>query len=390
MRRPVLGAAIGTVVLVAAASAGNIAAATAVTAASARHAKHTCAAAPAGSAACHALVVVDSSGKPVVTSTPGGYGPADLQSAYNLSATAGGGATVAIVDAYNDPTAASDLALYRSTFTLPPCTTTSGCLRQVSQTGGSRLPRTNAGWATEISLDLDMVSAACPSCKILLVEASSASFTNLGAAVNYAATQGVAAISNSYGGSDTAQLSAYDHSGIAITASSGDGGYGVEAPASFGSVVGVGGTSLNRNSAMSRRWAETAWSGAGSGCSAYNAKPSWQTSATLCSRKAVADVSAVADPNTGVAVYDTTPYQGRTGWQVYGGTSVASPIIASVFAMAGKTADYPASLLWANPPALFDITTGLNGTCSPSVWCTAGIGWDGPSGLGTPNGTAGF
>jgi len=390
MRRPVLGAAIGTVVLVAAASAGNIAAATAVTAASARHAKHTCAAAPAGSAACHALVVVDSTGKPVVTSTPGGYGPADLQSAYNLSATAGGGATVAIVDAYNDPTAASDLALYRSTFTLPPCTTTSGCLRQVSQTGGSRLPRTNAGWATEISLDLDMVSAACPSCKILLVEASSASFTNLGAAVNYAATQGVAAISNSYGGSDTAQLSAYDHSGIAITASSGDGGYGVEAPASFGSVVGVGGTSLNRNSAMSRRWAETAWSGAGSGCSAYNAKPSWQTSATLCSRKAVADVSAVADPNTGVAVYDTTPYQGRTGWQVYGGTSVASPIIASVFAMAGKTADYPASLLWANPPALFDITTGLNGTCSPSVWCTAGIGWDGPSGLGTPNGTAGF
>lgn len=395
MRRPVLGAAIGTVVLVTAASAGNIAAATAVTAASARHAARTCAAAPAGSAACHALVVVDSSGKPVVTSTPNGYGPTDLQSAYYLSPTAGEGATVAIVDAYNDPTAASDLALYRSTFSLPACTTASGCLRQVSQTGGSRLPRTNAGWATEISLDLDMVSAACPSCKILLVEASSASFTNLGAAVNYAATQGVAAISNSYGGSDMTQLAAYNHPGIAITASSGDGGYGVEAPASFDSVVGVGGTSLNRNSAMSRGWAETAWSGAGSGCSAYNAKPSWQTSATQtlatqCLNKAVADVSAVADPNTGVAVYDTTPYQGRTGWQVYGGTSVASPIIASVFAMSGNTAGYPASVLWANPTDLFDVTSGSNGTCSPTFWCTARIGWDGPSGLGTPNGFISF
>ncbi|MGZ4575584.1 MAG: hypothetical protein ACXVXY_11405, partial [Mycobacteriaceae bacterium] len=150
MRRFVLGAAIGTVVLVAAASAGTGAMATAATASSAHHAEHTCVASPPGSAACHALVVVDNSGKPVVTSTPVGYGPADLQSAYNLSATAGGGATVAIVDAYNDPTAASDLALYRSTFGLPACTTASGCLRQVSQTGGSRLPRTNAGWATEI------------------------------------------------------------------------------------------------------------------------------------------------------------------------------------------------------------------------------------------------
>jgi subtilase family serine protease len=390
MRRPVLGAAIGTVILVAAASTGATAtAATVATATSAHHAKHTCAAAPRGSAACHALAVVDNSGKPVVTSTPNGYGPTDLQSAYNLSPTAGGGATVAIVDAYNDPTAVSDLAFYRSTFSLPACTTASGCLRQVSQTGGSKLPRTNAGWATEISLDLDMVSAACPSCKILLVEASSASFTNLGAAVNYAASQGVAAISNSYGGSDTAQLSAYNHRGIAITASSGDGGYGVEAPASFGSVVGVGGTTLRRDTSP-RGWTETAWSGAGSGCSAYNAKPSWQTSATQCLNKAVADVSAVADPNTGVAVYDTTPYQGRTGWQVYGGTSVASPIIASVFAMAGKTADYPASLLWANPTDLFDVIGGSNGTCAPTVWCTAGKGWDGPSGLGTPIGTAGF
>lgn len=390
MRRLVLGATIGTAVLVAAMSAGSGAVATAATAASARHGVRTCAAAPAGSAACHAMVVVDGSGKPVVTLTPSGYGPGDLQSAYNLSASAGAGATVAIVDAYNDPTAASDLAVYRSTYGLSACTTASGCLRQVNQSGGSKLPRTNAGWATEISLDLDMVSAACPSCKILLVEASSASFTNLGAAVNYAASQGVASISNSYGGTDTAPLAAYNHPGIAITASSGDSGYGVQSPASFDSVVGVGGTSLTRTSGT-RGWAETAWSGAGSGCSTLNAKPSWQTSATSCGGKAVADVSAVADPNTGVAVYDTTPYQGRAGWQVYGGTSVASPIIASVFAMAVNTATYPASLLWAaNSSSLWDVTSGANGTCSPSVWCTAGSGWDGPTGLGTANGTAGF
>ncbi|MDT4892401.1 MAG: hypothetical protein QOE97_1436 [Pseudonocardiales bacterium] len=349
-----------------------------------------CAAAPAGYAACAARVVLDSSGKPAVTPAPAGYGPADIRSAYGLTSATGGGRTVAIVDAYDDPTAEADLGVYRSKYGLTACTTANGCFRKVNQGGAtSPLPKANAGWATEISLDVDMVSATCPDCKILLVEASSASFTDLGTAVNSAARLGATAISNSYGGSDSAALSAYDHPGIAITASTGDSGYGVESPASFDSVVAVGGTSLKK-AGTARGWAETAWSGAGSGCSTKNAKPSWQTSATQCSGKANADVSAIADPNTGVAVYDSTRYQGRSGWQVYGGTSVSSPIVASVYAMSGNVAGYPASYTWAHSSALNDVTSGSNGTCAPSVLCTAGAGWDGPTGLGTPNGTSGF
>jgi subtilase family serine protease len=353
-------------------------------------AEHVCARPVPGTAGCHAMVVVDATGKPQVTATPSGYGPSDIQSAYGLTGLSSGGRTVAIVDAYDDPTAEADLATYRSQYNLPACTTANGCFRKVNQTGGTSLPRTDAGWATEISLDLDMVSASCPDCKILLVEASSTSFANLGAAVNYAATQGVSAISNSYGGSDSAQTSAYNHPGIAITASTGDNGYGIESPASFGSVVAVGGTSLTRASGTTRGWTEKAWSGAGSGCSTLNAKPSWQTSATQCSGKANADVSAVADPNTGVAVYDSTSYQGRKGWQVYGGTSASSPIIGSVYALSGNTAGYPASYTWGHSSGLNDVTSGTNGTCTPAVWCTSGVGWDGPTGLGTPNGTSAF
>jgi subtilase family serine protease len=325
----------------------------------------------------------------VPNATPAGYGPADIRSAYNL--TGSSTATVAIVDAYNDPTAETDLTTYRNQFGLSPCTTANGCFKKINQTGGTAYPRTNGGWAQEISLDLDMVSAACPGCHILLVEATSNSFANLAAGVTYAATKvpGVVAISNSYGGSDSAETSAYNHPGIAITASTGDGGYGVESPASYPHVVAVGGTSLRRAS-TSRGWTETAWSGAGSGCSTINAKPSWQTTATQCNGKANADVSAVADPNTGVAVYDSTSYRGSVGWLVFGGTSASSPIIASVYAQSGNTAGYPASYTWAHTSSLNDVTSGSNGTCSPSVWCHAGTGWDGPTGLGTPNGTAGF
>jgi subtilase family serine protease len=334
-----------------------------------------------------ARVVVDGTGTPAVTAAPAGYGAPDIRSAYNL--TTSSTATVAIVDAYDDPTAESDLGVYRSQYGLPACTTANGCLRKVNQTGGSTAPKASPSWATEISLDLDMVSAACPTCKILLVEANSASFADLGAGVNYAATQGVAAISNSYGGSDSAASSAYDHPGIAVTASTGDSGYGVQSPASYPSVVAVGGTSLTKSS-TARGWSETAWSGAGSGCSTLNAKPTWQTSATQCSGKASADVSAVADPNTGVAVYDSTRYQGRSGWQVYGGTSASSPIVASVYALSGNVAGYPAQYTWGHASGLNDVVGGSNGSCSPSLWCNAIAGWDGPTGLGTPNGTSAF
>ena len=354
------------------------------------HSERTCAPHPgAGSASCFARVVTAPDGKPKISATPSGYGPADIRSAYGLGSASGSGRTVAIVDAYDDPTAEADLATYRSTYGLPACTTSNGCFRKVNQSGGTSYPRKDAGWATEISLDLDMVSASCPDCHILLVEANSASFSNLGTAVNYAATQGVSAISNSYGGSDSAGTSDYDHPGIAITASTGDNGYGVESPASYDSVVAVGGTSLSKAS-NSRGWTEQAWSGAGSGCSTKNAKPSWQTAATQCSGKALADVSAVADPATGVSVYDSTPYQGRSGWQVYGGTSASSPIIASVYTMGGNLSGYPASYTWSHTGGLNDVTSGSNGSCSPSVWCTSGTGWDGPTGLGTPNGTASF
>ncbi len=352
---------------------------------------HVCGAPARGRASCLAIRHdrLNSTGTVVQSAaTPSGYGPADIRSAYNLSTTST--ATVAIVDAYNDPTAEADLGVYRSQYGLTPCTTANGCFKKVDQTGGTSYPRTNSGWAQEISLDVDMVSAACPTCHILLVEAKTSSFANLGTAVSYAATvSGVTAISNSYGGSDSAETNDYNHPGIAITASTGDNGYGVESPASFPHVVAVGGTSLSRASST-RGWTESAWSGAGSGCSTKNVKPAWQTAVTQCSGKVNADVSAVADPNTGVAVYDSTASQGIKGWLVFGGTSASSPIVASVYALSGNTTGYPASYTWTHASGLFDVTSGSNGTCSTFVWCHSGSGWDGPTGLGTPNGISAF
>lgn len=390
MSRVIVTIAAGAALVCGAAALSASASATPGGHASSHRTVKVCSAIPApGYAACLNRVLVDPTGRPVTHASPAGYGPADIQAAYGLTGLTSHARTVAIVDAYDDPTAAADLTVYCHRYGLSACTTSSGCLRKVNQSGGTRYPAKNAGWATEISLDLDMVSATCPSCKILLVEANTPSFTNLGSAVNYAASQGVSAISNSYGGTDSSQRLAYNHPGIAITASTGDSGYGVQSPASFDSVVAVGGTSLRR-AATARGWTETAWRGAGSGCSRLNAKPSWQTSATQCSGKANADVSAVADPSTGVAVYDSTPYRGASGWQVYGGTSASAPIIASVYALSGRTARYPASYPWSNRGALNDVISGSNGSCAPSLWCHAQAGWDGPTGLGTPNGTAAF
>jgi subtilase family serine protease len=325
--------------------------------------------------------------------TPSGFGPSDLRSAYNLAANGGAGQTVAIVDAYDDPNAASDLAAYRAQFGLG--TLASGQFKKVSQTGSTTsLPSADAGWAEEESLDVDMVSAIAPKANIILVEGSSASFANLGKAVNEAVALGAKFVSNSYGGSDSSSdnsytSSYYHHDGVAITASTGDGGYGVEFPASSQYVTAVGGTSLTKAS-NTRGWTETAWSGAGSGCSSYSTKGTWQTSVTSCTHKANADVSAVADPNTGVAVYDT--YGGDPGWEVFGGTSVSSPIIAAVYADAGTpgTSDSPAAYPWAHTANLNDVTSGSNGSCTTSKWCKATTGWDGPTGLGTPNGTTAF
>jgi subtilase family serine protease len=327
---------------------------------------------------------------------PSGYGPADLQSAYGLPTTAGpagSGPTVAIVDAQDNPNAESDLAVYRAQYGLPACTSANGCFRKVNQNGApAPLPAANAGWGEEISLDLDMVSATCPSCKILLVEASSASFTNLGTAVNGAVSLGAVAVSNSYGGSEwsgeiSAEASYYNHPGVAITVSSGDSGYGVEFPAASRYVTAVGGTSLVRAS-NARGWGESAWSGAGAGCSSFISKPSWQTD-TSCSRRTVADVSAVADPATGVAVYDTFGTGG--GWLIFGGTSVASPIVASVFALANNTSSLLyGSHAYSNTGALWDIQSGTDRSGCTVYLCKAGPGYDGPTGLGTPHGLNAF
>jgi subtilase family serine protease len=337
--------------------------------------------------------------------TVSGYGPSQLQSAYNLASAAssgGTGQTVAIVDAYDDPNAASDLSTYRSQFGLPACTTSNGCFTKVNENGqASPLPSpapSSDDWTGEESLDFDMVSAICPNCHILLVEADQPSDADLGTAVNTAVAKGAKYVSNSYGGSeDSSQVSEdtqyYDHPGVAVTASAGDEGYGAEYPAASQYVVSVGGTALNTAS-NSRGWSETVWNtssteGTGSGCSAYDAKPSWQKD-TGCSKRTISDVSAVADPATGVAVYDS--FNGEGGWNVYGGTSASSPIIASVYALAGTPAagTNPASYPYSHTTSLNDVTSGKNGSCSPAYLCTAGAGYDGPTGLGTPNGTAAF
>ena len=348
------------------------------------HAVRVCESVPQGFARCQAWIRTDVKGF-IRPDTPGGYGPSDLQTAYNLtsySSSNGNGETVAIVDAYHDPDAATDLAAYRSQYGLPPCTGSSGCFAQ--QSYGTT---TNAGWGLEESLDIEMVSAICPNCKILLVEAKSASTAALSTAEAYA-TAHANYVSNSWSGGEGTKTydKYYNVSGVAITAATGDSGHNRTAqwPAILPTVIGVGGTTLTKTSPR----AETAWSGAGSGCSKVYAQPSFQSGiSTGCSDRAEADVSADANPNTGVAVYDTLG--GYNGWYVVGGTSVATPINASVFALANNTSTNNPGNLYAHASSLNDITSGKNGSCGAPL-CTAGPGWDGPTGLGTPNGIGAY
>jgi hypothetical protein len=321
--------------------------------------------------------------------TPSGYGPSDLQRAYNLSSAAasnGGSATVAVTELADDPNLESDLATYRAQYGLPACTTANGCFRKVNQSGQQgNYPPGDTGWGTEASLDVDMVSAICPKCHIVVVEAG-----DLSAAQNTAVSLGAHFISNSWGtgdGSGDAGADAdFNHAGVVDVASSGDGGYGVSFPATSQYVVAAGGTTLRQDSSA-RGWSETVWSGSGSGCSSWEAKPSWQKDTGCGSHRTVADVAAVADPATGVAVYDT---YGQGGWFVVGGTSASSPIIASVYALAGAPSTAAASVLYAHSSSLYDVTSGSNGSCSPSYLCNGAAGYDGPTGLGAPNGLAAF
>ena len=328
-----------------------------------------------------------------------GYGPSQLESAYKLpSSTAGEKQIVAVVDAYNDPKAVSDFNTYRSSWGLPACNTTTkaGCLTVVNENGKtSPLPvnASSTGWATEESLDVDMVAAICPNCHVYLVEANSPHTSDLGTGVDSAVSvQHAKYVSNSYGGgedsSDPSLDSAYyKHKGVAVTASAGDYGYGVSYPAASRDVTAVGGTSLVTAS-NTRGWNETVWNGTGSGCSQFDSKPKFQKD-TGCSQRTDNDVAAVADPNTGVAIYDTYD---QGGWIEVGGTSVSSPIIASVYALAGAPAatTLPVKFPYKHTSNLFDVTSGNNGSCSPAYLCTGEVGYDGPTGWGTPNGVGAF
>ena len=331
-----------------------------------------------------------------------GFAPCDIQNAYQLPSTVGGsGETVAIVDAHDDPNAASDLAQYRSSFGLPSCTTSNGCFRKVNAAGqASNYPAADAGWALEISLDLDMVSASCPNCKILLVEGNN-TIANLATAEDTAASLGANVISNSYSTNESSAVLAYDshykHAGIPSVAATGDCGYaeGPQWPAVIPTVTAVGGTTLTRTTS-GRGWAEQVWNATdsgcvsvtgsnfgapGSGCSTLETKPSWQHD-TGCSRRTIADVAAVAED---VAVYDTYGYG---GWVTVGGTSAATPIIASTYAL-GHDTNGPSDI-YAHPSLLFDVTSGNDGSCGGSYLCTATAGYDGPTGLGTPCGAGAF
>ncbi|WP_323748142.1 hypothetical protein [Catenulispora rubra] len=332
-----------------------------------------------------------------------GYGPSQLQSAYNLTSAAasnGAGRTIAIVDAFDDANAASDLAAYRSAAGLPAANFT-----KVNQNGQTSplpsAPPSGDDWTVEESLDLDMASAICPLCKIVLVEANDDSSNGL--YVAQAAAANVAGyISNSWGGSESSSETSEDStyfthaSGVVTTVSAGDSDYGASYPATSPNVVSVGGTNLTTAS-NSRGWTESVWNttngseGTGSGCSSYEAKPSWQAALNLpsgCSNRIDNDVAADADPATGVAVYDTS--NGNSGWQEVGGTSASSPMVAAMFALAGNAGATPAQDIYQHTANFYDVTSGNDGSCSPSYLCTAGVGYDGPTGIGTPDGITGL
>jgi ricin-type beta-trefoil lectin protein/putative Ig domain-containing protein len=350
-------------------------------------------------------------------STPAGYSPADLQSAYNLtSASASGGkdAVVAIIGAYDDPNAESDLAAYRSQYGLPPCTTANGCFSKVNENGqASPLPPTapEASTAEAESMDMDMVSAICPNCHILLVEASSGVFTDMGSAVDSAVTLGARYVIVGWiTGSPTPSSPInqdFDHPGVVITAPAGDKGfenYGPATtqyvyPASLPYVTAVGGTTLSPAPGTSRGWSEAVWGpptnlngdvGTGSGCAKWVGKPSWQSD-TGCAGRTDNDVAAVA---SNVSFYDTAA--GDNGWYDGTGTTLSAAIISAVYALAGTPAanTFPVTYPYLNSADLYSVTSGsngLNGSCpQPAYLCSGGSGYNGPAGWGTPDGTAAF
>jgi len=313
----------------------------------------------------------------------GGFSPADLQSAYRLpSSTNGRGQTVAVVLFGDDPRAESDLGTYRSQYGLSSCTTANGCFRKVNESGieGS-YPPAETRVAFEASLDLDMVSATCPNCHIILIEARP---ENIFRAVHNAPSFGATVVSNSWFliGGEEAFETRYDSelrlSGVPVTFATGDTAGVTAYPAASPYVIAVGGTTLER-AANTRGWTESAWRFTTAACSAYERKPIWQTDGG-CRTRTYADVSAVAE---GLSVYDSYNHE---GWELAYGTSASAPIVAGTLALAETaTRQRGAAAFYDDPPGLFDVTTGRAGTCETYI-CTAASRYDAPTGLGTPNG----
>ncbi len=330
---------------------------------------------------CTARVIVDDRGRPFVvpkfrSSSTAPYGPAQFRAAYNLTGPAPYRSIIAIVDAYDAPNISADLAAYNAYYgipKLPDCTVAiasspTPCFQKADQRGGTAYPPPDPGWALEIALDVEIAHAICQNCSILLVEADTASYANMMAAVDLAAASG------------------------AVAFSSGDTGYMTSYPAASPYVTAVGGTSLTAQG-------ETAWDLGGSGCSYYEPKPWWQKDAGCPLNRTIADVAADADPNTGAAIY-STDYQGVGTWYQVGGTSLSAPIIAGVYALSGNLLPnvWANSLPYMKSSLLNDVTSGGNGarfTCgkkgTPTYYlCHAMQGYDGPTGLGTPNGAGAF
>jgi subtilase family serine protease len=372
----------------------------------------TCAAGDRTSAGCESVRRDRSdglTGSPMLNTATTGYTAAQLRTAYRITGSGSPSTVIAIVDAYDAPTVAADLAKYRTAMGLPTmdtaCAVTgaapsfaistsasgSPCFVKTGQTGSTTtLPIGNTGWAQEIDLDVQMVSAVCPLCSILLVEGTSSGFADLTKAVTTASQfAGVRTISNSYSTAVGTDLSATSYpqyagaaaKGIAVTVSTGDSGYGTSFPSTVPQVIAVGGTTMRLNADGSIA-SQSAWSGAGSGCSTYNTALAWQTTtattAACGGRRPVADVSAVADPATGVSVY----YNGA--WYVFGGTSVSAPIVGAWLALDGgySVTRSASQHVWSDL-AWTDVTTGTNGTCTVAALCAGRTGWDGPTGLGT-------
>ena len=342
---------------------------------------------------------------PVASTTPQGWGAKSIEAAYKLPLTKGAGQTIGIVDAFSTPNLASDLGVYRKEYGLPPCTAASGCLRIVNQEGKpSPLPRPDPlGWGVEETLDVSMVSAACPLCKIIVVEGKSPTFKNLALAEDTAVRLGANVVSNSYdareSGFTQAYAKHYDQPGHVIVASSGDFGFTAALfPANLASVTAAGGTQLSQ-AKNARGWTEQVWNdslgASGSGCSAYVAKPSWQHD-PHCPGRTVGDVAAVA---TNIALYDSSvPKKFGGPWFTVSGTSAASPLIAGVYGLAGNAATVQPGSVYAHASTLFDVTSGNNdwlnssrgASCGHDYLCVAKKGYDAPTGLGTPDGIGAF